>query len=86
MSRSFKRTPIIGHTTAESEKQDKRLANRSLRRQTREALRASGAGKPRNAVEGVAELPLKREVSNVYSFGKDGKQWLDDPDPKDLRK
>jgi hypothetical protein len=86
MSRSIKRTPICGHTTAETEKHDKRLANRCLRRKSREALRASGVGKPKRAVESVSELPLLREVSNVYSFGKDGKQWLDNPDPKDLRK
>jgi len=86
MSRSFKRNPIIGYTTAESEKYDKRLANRSLRRKTRAVLATAGTGNPERVVESVGVLPLLREVSNVYSFDKDGKQWLDDPDPKDLRK
>jgi len=86
MSRSLRRNPIIGHTTAESEKYDKRLANRCLRRSSRQALRASQDGSGALPVEGVLDLPLLREVSNVYSFDKDGKQWLDDPDPKDLRK
>ncbi|MBS1993714.1 MAG: hypothetical protein JSS83_24530 [Cyanobacteria bacterium SZAS LIN-3] len=86
MSRSFKRNPIIGHTFAESEKYDKRLANRSLRRKTRAVLNTSGHGRAGVVVEGVSELPLLREVSNVYSFDKDGKQWLDSPDPEDLRK
>jgi hypothetical protein len=86
MSRSIKNTPIIGHTTAETEKHDKRLANRCLRRRSREVLRTFAVGSPSRLVESVADLPLLREVSNVYSFAKDGKQWLDDPDPKDLRK
>ena len=88
MSRSNKRTPICGMTTAESEKQDKRLANRSLRRKSRAVLKTSASG----PAELVAEqnnslvLPTIREVSNVYTFDKDGKQWLNNPDPKDLRK
>jgi hypothetical protein len=86
MSRSIKRTPIIGHTTAETEKHDKRLANRFLRRRSRQVLRTSAVGSCNHVVEGLGELPLLREVSNVYCFDKDGKQWLDDPDPKDLRK
>jgi hypothetical protein len=86
MSRSFKRNPIIGHTTAETEKHDKRLANRCLRRKSRALLRTSAVGAHGHVVESVAQLPLLREVSNVYCFGKDGKQWLDQPDPKDLRK
>jgi hypothetical protein len=86
MSRSIKRTPIIGHTTAETEKYDKRLANRCLRRKSRAVLRSSAVCSSRQLIENVSELPLLREVSNVYCFDKDGKQWLDDPDPKDLRK
>jgi hypothetical protein len=76
MSRSIKRTPIVGYSAAKSEKYDKRMANRCLRRRSREVLRTSGPG----------PLPLLREVSNAATFNKDGKQWLDDPDPKDLRK
>jgi hypothetical protein len=32
MSRSYRKTPIRGITTADSEKRDKQLANRRLRR------------------------------------------------------
>ena len=32
MSRSFKKTPVTGNATCESEKQDKRIANRIARR------------------------------------------------------
>ena len=86
MSRSFKRTPITGYTTAESEKLDKRLANRRLRRKSGAILRSSVTASGDENVHGVSDLPRIREVSNVYTFDKDGKQWLDEPDPKDLRK
>lgn len=65
MSRSYRKTPICGITTAESEKQDKRLANRLFRRNARQLLKL---GK---------EPPFTiRVVSNVYSFEKDGKQYF----------
>ena len=60
MSRSHLKNPFFGFTTAVSEKQDKREANRRLRRKVR-------AGK--------CYLTL-REVSNVWSFAKDGKRYL----------
>jgi hypothetical protein len=64
MSRSFRHIPIFGITTARSEKQDKRFANRRHRRIGRIAL-----------AQGDAVLPLLREVSNVWGFDKDGKLW-----------
>jgi hypothetical protein len=82
MSRSFVRTPITGMTTAVSEKQDKRLANRRLRRSARQRLHEVESGAEADAVM----VPLLRDVSNVYSFDKDGKQWLDNPEPSDWRK
>ncbi len=48
-------------TRARTEKQDKRKANRKLRRKTRVD--------PENA-------PLLREVSDVWSFDKDGKKYM----------
>lgn len=70
MSRSRKKTSITGITTARSEKQDKRLANRKLRRKTKQALRY------RDLDEWV--LPVLREVSNVWGMAKDGKFWFGD--------
>ena len=65
MSRSYKKTPICGITTSESEKQDKQIANRRFRRNSRQLVRI---GK---------EPPLRtREVSNVYTFDKDGRQYF----------
>ncbi len=61
MSRSRRKNPIIGITKAESEKQDKRLANRRFRRITRLNL---------------DDTPNRREHSNVWCFDKDGKIYL----------
>ena len=76
MSRSKKKNPISGYTTAVSEKEDKRKANRALRRRVHSMnLRTEQT------------LPLLREVSDVWSMGKDGKTLVD-PErfPEVLRK
>lgn len=64
MSRSLRRNPFTGTTTSDSEKQEKRWANRRLRREVR-----------RKIVEDSDDLslPSLREVSNVWSMSKDGK-------------
>lgn len=57
-------------TTARSEKEDKRLANRLLRRVTRVD--------PENA-------PALREVSDVWGMAKDGKVRFDPTDKRGLK-
>lgn len=78
MSRSRRKTPVAGITTATSEKQDKRDANRRLRRCVNQRL-------VRNPEIDV--LPLERETSNVWVMDKDGKLRFD-PDrfPELMRK
>lgn len=66
MSRSRRKTPITGNTTAESEKYDKRLANRAFRAKMKSALKKE-------------KEPLKNKLESGYStwdFAKDGKQYL----------
>ena len=75
MSRSKKKTPKKGITGAESEKENKRQANRKYRRVTKIQVK-----------KGKDELPLTKELSNVWAFDKDGKQYLEKPARKDLRK
>ena len=75
MSRSRKKTPITGITTSKTEKSNKRKANRIFRRTTKIQMR-----------KGDEELLLMKEVANVWSFDKDGKQFLQNPNAKDLRK
>lgn len=61
MSRSRKKTPISGITKSDSEKLDKRDANRRERRINKELLKKE------------KELKHIREVSDVWTFNKDGK-------------
>lgn len=78
MSRSVRRTPIVGITTARSDKFDKRLANRACRRAVGPALNADPAGDD--------VLPELRDVSNEYTMDKDGKQWIGGRWPRLMRK
>jgi ribosomal protein L36 len=69
-------TPIFGNCNIRSsEKRDKQLANRAFRRKTRVAII--------NNTEPPNDL---NEVSNVYSFKKDGKGYWKSATPKDMRK
>ena len=64
MSRSRRKTPMFGVLRLDSEKQDKRLANRRLRRIARQSV---SRGK---------ESPLLREVSDIHDFARDGRRWM----------
>ncbi len=64
MSRSSRKTPICGITTAVSEKLDKRRGNRKARKANRVRL-----------AKGMELIPI-REVSDVWSMDKDGKQFF----------
>lgn len=65
MSRSYKHTTISAITTAQSEKQDKRLANRRFRR----------ISKHRVKIEAEPLVHLN-EVSDIWNFQKDGKRYF----------
>lgn len=75
MSRSRRKTPIFGMTTAETEKQDKRIANRRLRAHERVALAI-----------GADIVPTIRDVSSVWAFDKDGKRYWRQASSEDMRK
>lgn len=65
MARSRRKRPICGITTSDTEKEDKRIANRKLRRKVKQRL----------ATEAEPEtLPHVREVSDPWAMDKDGKQ------------
>jgi hypothetical protein len=59
----------------DSEKQDKRIANRTFRRKTKRSIKSGG--EPPHFIN---------EVSNVYDWGKDGKRYLKYPSPEYIRK
>jgi|10_taG_2_1085330.scaffolds.fasta_scaffold05240_10 hypothetical protein len=71
MSRSRRKEPYVGHC-ADSDKQDKRKANRKHRRVIKEALRKEDPE--------TVEFKLLKEVSNEWDFSKDGKLRYDPDD------
>ncbi len=79
MSRSYRKTPVRGVTTAPSDKEDKQRAHRALRRAERRAIARDDPG------------PRLKDVSDPWSFAKDGKTRLRDRDrasarPADVRR
>lgn len=74
MSRSRKKNPFMAITTADSEKEDKRFANRKFRKLCRHLTRLQSEYIPTRI----------REVSEYWDFSKDGKvnwsysTWRDD--------
>lgn len=83
MSRSRRRTPVTGNTRARSEKDDKCLANRKLRRESNRVIRDCECEcDVRSCV-----FPEKRDVSDPWLMAKDGKHYFDkDRYPKLMRK
>ena len=75
MSRSEKKTKIRGITSAKSEKENKQDANRKYRRIVKQKVKSN-----------ESELPKIKEISNVWSFDKDGKTYDSKMTDKDLRK
>ncbi|MDR3026563.1 hypothetical protein [Chryseobacterium sp.] len=75
MSRSRRKTPITGVTTAETEKENKRDANRKLRRLNKIKIHKKDY-----------DLFQLREISNVWGFDKDGKHYSKDLSKRSLRK
>lgn len=67
MSRSRRKTPICGHTTAVSEKADKASNHRRIRRQVSVVLR--------NDAEAEV-LPHDKELSSPWLMSKDGKGYF----------
>jgi len=82
MSRSFKRTPITGFTTAVSEKEDKKIWHSALRSAEREFLSKININTDDSDV--LIE-PVELDVSNVWDFAKDGKKLLDLKNPESLK-
>ncbi|UZR98090.1 hypothetical protein [Chondrinema litorale] len=75
MSRSRKKTKIRGITTSTTEKKEKQDANRKFRRTINQKVKS-----------GEGHLPLLKELSNVWSFSKDGKFFDSEMEDKYLRK
>lgn len=82
MSRSKRSEPTAGVTTAASEKEWKRKANRKLRRAATQTLQQLPASDPDAMV-----LPVMREVTDEWDGPKDGKMRFDPREnPRLMRK
>lgn len=70
MSRSRRKTPILGHTTCRSESVDKKIWHQRWRSRERTALASA-------SLDSLSDhLPLlENQVSSVWSMGKDGRSY-----------
>ena len=75
MSNSKRKLPILPNCLSVSEKAEKQLANRKLRRLVKERLSDS-----------KYELPDLKEVSSNWNWPKDGKSYRSDLTNKQLTK
>lgn len=70
MSRSLRKTPIFGHTTAKSEAADKRQWHKRWRARERDQLASLNPDSD--------PLPVHHQtVSSTWDMAKDGKYWFD---------
>lgn len=91
MANSFKHQSFSGNTTAKSEKKDKRIVNKNLRRKVNQALKDDlkkvnkhiGSTLDSFLEEEGIEIDEnrlhidKKDISNVWDFSKDGKHFID---------
>lgn len=75
MSRSRKKIPKLGFSSADSEKKDKRMANRMFRRINRQLLHSDK--------EPVSNM---NEIITRWEMDKDDKRYVKNVDPKQMRK
>lgn len=77
MSRSLRKTPVRGITSAESEKKDKTTSHRTHRRTLKQKITEN--------LE--TPLPTEQQLTNPWSMSKDGKFRFDPKHfPKLMRK
>lgn len=78
MSRSRRKTPIVGMTTARSDHRWKKAAARKLTRAIRQSLATT--------LDGDTFAGKRWDLVNPWSSEKDGKQWLGFGRPEGMRK
>lgn len=73
MSRSRRKTPIHGITTASSDKSSKIASHRRIRRTIRQLV-----------LEKLENPPVEKQITNSWNFNKDGKKWFNSDQHPDL--
>lgn len=69
MSRSHKKTPIFGHASCHSERQDKKIWHKRWRSRERMTLGSATTDQTEHVTL------LRNQVSNTWAMGKDGKSY-----------
>jgi len=70
MSRSYRKTPIFGHTTATSEKSDKIIYNKRIRRKNKLTLHHALVS---DTID--SHYAVGKEIVDTWSLDKDGKSY-----------
>lgn len=78
MSRSRRKTPIMDHTTAESDHAWKKAAARKLRHRVKQEFEAT--------LDGDRFAGKRWDLVNPWSSDKDDKHWVHAPKSKWMRK
>lgn len=78
MSRSRRKTPICGITTADSDHRWKKMAARTLRHRVKQDLNTT--------LDGDIHAGKRWDMINPWSSDKDGKHWFGNACPEHMRK
>ena len=73
MSRSVRKTPVFGHTTSTSEKDDKKEWHSAFRSKSKQHLNV--AVMDDEGLEGFIDITVQ-DASDTWDFAKDGKQFF----------
>jgi hypothetical protein len=73
MSRSTKKTPITGWTSANSEAADKKIWHKRMRSKIKHMITAA-----HNDIDSLSDtvFPIENEIINPVTMDKDGKQYV----------
>ena len=77
MGKSYKKNPYTGWAKPESEKRDKETAHRSFRNKSKQALKRA------ISEEDIVFPDRLEEVSEEWTFAKDGRQYCGKPGEND---
>ena len=77
MGKSYRKHKIFGCAATSSEKKDKILHHRKMRRKVKDQIQKEDFDTP---------FPVDNEVSNVWTWNKDGKQYWGEATEIDMGK
>lgn len=74
MSRSYRKTPVFGNTTARSEKEDKRILNRTWRSKVRQLLTIARRHDS-DSLSGLILPDSHGQIMSMWGMAKDGRNY-----------